>query len=104
MFSLRGRLAQVVYTLTQFATVDRVNFKLEGKPVKVFSSEEDRPEQARHPGDVPRPLPAPDLRRSAGVGCRPLYPSRVTGLANVPEAQFRIALLDGNDKMLVDVR
>ena len=38
--SLHGRLAQVVYTLTQFTTVDRVNFKLEGKPVKSFSSEE----------------------------------------------------------------
>jgi hypothetical protein len=68
VFSLRGRLAQVVYTMTQFTTVDRVNFKLEGKPVKVFSSE------AIVLGDVPRPLPAPDLCRSAGVGCRPVEP------------------------------
>ena len=30
-------------------------------------------------------------------------PGRVTGLANVFEAQFRIALLDRNDKVLVDV-
>ena len=33
------RLAQVAYTMTQFATMDRVNFKLDGKPVTVFSSE-----------------------------------------------------------------
>ena len=33
-YSLHGRVAQVVYTLTQFTTVDRVNFKLDGKPVK----------------------------------------------------------------------
>jgi len=31
------RLAQVVYTLTQFSTVKGVNFRLDGKPVKVFS-------------------------------------------------------------------
>ena len=31
----------------------------------------DRPGPARHSHDVPRPLPAADLRRSAGVGCRP---------------------------------
>ena len=30
-------------------------------------------------------------------------PGRVTGLANVDEAQFRMALLDRNDKVLVDV-
>ena len=35
-YSLHGRLAQVVYTLTQFTTVDRVNFKLDGKRVKVM--------------------------------------------------------------------
>ncbi len=67
-FSLRGRLAQVVYTMTQFPSVDRVNFKLEGKPVKVFTIRGNRPEQARHPGDVPRSLPAADLRRATGVG------------------------------------
>ena len=32
-----------------------------------------------------------------------MNPGRVTGLANVFEAQFRIALLDRNDKVLVDV-
>ena len=35
-YSLHGRVAQVVYTLTQFTTVDRVTFKLDGKPVKVL--------------------------------------------------------------------
>ena len=36
-------------------------------------------------------------------GAALLNPGRVTGLANVNEAQFRIALLDRNDKVLVDV-
>jgi len=35
--SLQLRLAQVVYTLTQFPTVTRVRFALDGTPVSVFS-------------------------------------------------------------------
>ncbi len=38
-FSMTGRLAQVVYTVTQFPTVDRVEFRLDGEPVSVFSGE-----------------------------------------------------------------
>ena len=102
VFSLRGRLAQVVYTLTQFTTVDRVNFKLEGKPVKVFSSEEivlNKPVTRATYRDHYLPLIFVD-RPAWGAA----YPSgsHITGLANVPEAQFRIALLDRNDKVLVD--
>ncbi len=38
-FAMISRLAQVVYTLTQFPTVDEVEFWLDGEPVTVFSSE-----------------------------------------------------------------
>lgn len=38
-FSMTARLAQVVYTLDQFPTVDAVEFYIEGKRVDVFSSE-----------------------------------------------------------------
>jgi spore germination protein GerM len=38
-FSVTARLAQVVYTLTQFPTVDAVEFYLNGARVDVFSSE-----------------------------------------------------------------
>lgn len=38
-FNILGRLAQVVYTLTQFPTVDEVLFHIDGKPVDVFSGE-----------------------------------------------------------------
>lgn len=37
--NILSRLAQVVYTLTQFDTVDEVLFHLDGKPVEVFSGE-----------------------------------------------------------------
>ena len=103
VFSLRGRLAQIVYTLTQFTAVDRVNFKLEGTPVKVFTSAEvvlDKPVTRVTYRDRYLPLIFVD-RPAWGAGL--LNPGRVTGLANVFEAQFRIALLDRNDKVLVDV-
>ena len=102
VFSLRARLAQVVYTLTQFSTVDRVTFELEGKPVKEFSSAEvvlDKPVTRATYRD--RYLPLIFVDRPAW-GAALLSPGQVTGLANVAEAQFRIALLDRNDKVLVD--
>jgi len=37
--NILSRLAQVVYTLTQFPTVDEVLFHLDGQPVDVFSGE-----------------------------------------------------------------
>ena len=103
IFELRGRLAQVVYTLTQFPTVDRVSFKLDGKPVRVFSSQEvvlNTPVTRATYRD--RFLPPIFVDRPAW-GAALASPGRVTGLANVPEAQFRITLLDRNDKVLADV-
>ncbi|MHB1136776.1 MAG: GerMN domain-containing protein [Coriobacteriia bacterium] len=38
-FSVTSRLAQVVYTLDQFPTIDAVEFYIEGKKVTVFSGE-----------------------------------------------------------------
>lgn len=38
-FNILSRLAQVVYTLTQFPTVDEVLFYIDGEPVEVFSGE-----------------------------------------------------------------
>jgi len=38
-FNILSRLAQVVYTLTQFPTVDEVLFHIDGQPVEVFSGE-----------------------------------------------------------------
>ena len=67
MFSLRGRLAQVVYTLTQFTTVDRVNFKLEGKPVKVLFGMPDPEDGSSEAIAWTSPSPG---RRTATATCR----------------------------------
>lgn len=111
MFELRGRLAQVVYTLTQFTTVDRVDFKLEGKPITVLYGMAEPEDGSAEAVALDKPvtratyrdhyLPLIFVDRPAW-GAALLSPGRVTGLANVNEAQFRMALLDHNDKVLVE--
>ena len=99
--SLQYRLAQVVYTLTQFSSVKSVLFQVEGKTVTVFGSEGivlDGP-QAR--ADYEDQLPAIFVDRpaySAALG----NPGRVSGNANVFEATFRIAILDGSGTSIAD--
>ncbi len=94
--SMFSRLAQVVYTVTQFPTVDAVRFELDGQPVTVFSGEGivlDGPVSREDyldllPGvfvDVP---PA---------GAEVSSPLRITGKAAVFEAtfQYRLEAADG---------
>ena len=117
-YSLHGRVAQVVYTLTQSTTVDRVDFELEGKPVKVLFGMPDPESGAAEAIAMDKPVARATYRDNYSYrdhflplifvdrpawGAALLNPGRVTGLANVVEAQFRIALLDRNDKVLVDV-
>ncbi len=112
MYELRGRLAQVTYTLTQFASIDRVSFKLDGKPLKALFGMPDPDNGSSERIALDKPvtratyrdhyLPLIFVDRPAW-GAALLNPGRVTGLANVFEGQFRIALLDRNDKVLVDV-
>jgi hypothetical protein len=95
------RLGQVVYTLTQFSTVHAVRFEVEGRTVTTFGPEGivlDGP-QAR--ADFEDLLPSIFVDRPA-FGAAAGNPVRVTGNANVFEASFRIAVLDGAGRSLVD--
>ena len=97
--SMFARLAQVVYTLTQFPTVDSVSFKLDGEPIDVFSGE----------GFV---LDHPVTRAEQEYMTPPIYvespvwngtvssPLRVYGTSNVFEATSQIQILDANGKVL----
>ena len=99
--SMQYRLAQVVYTVTQFTSVKSVVFQIEGQTVTVFGSEGivlDGP-QAR--ADYEEQLPSIFVDRPA-YGAAIGNPGRVAGNANVFEATFRIALLDAAGKTLVD--
>jgi germination protein M len=95
------RLGQVTYTLTQFTTVRSVLFRVDGETVGVFGSEGlvlDGP-QARD--DFLDLLPEIWVDRPAW-GAAIGNPARVTGLANVFEAQFLVSILDGSGRVLVD--
>jgi germination protein M len=99
--SVLGRLAQVVYTLTQFPTVDGVKFELDGEPVTVFSGEGVVLDDPVDREDYTDQLPAVFVDRPAWGGVL-ANPARVIGLANVFEATFQLRLLDGEGRSLAD--
>ncbi len=95
------RLGQVVYTLTQFSTVRSVLFQVEGRTVTTFGSEGIILEGPQARGDFVDILPSIFVDRPA-YGAAAGNPARVTGNADVFEAAFRIAILDGAGRTLVD--
>jgi len=98
--SMFARLAQVVFALTQFPTVDRVAFELDGLPVTVFSGEGivlDRPSVR---ADFESFLPAIFVDGPA-YGATLDNPVRITGVANVFEATFLVEIRDALGQTLV---
>lgn len=97
--SMLLRVAQVVYTATQFPTVSRVAFRLDGKPVAAIGGEGvvvsppvgRTAFEAQAPAIlVEQPLPGDHV---------PL-PLRVRGTANVFEAQFSVEVQTPNGRVL----
>ncbi len=99
VLSERMRLAQLVYTLTQFPSVQGVRLRLDGKDTTVFSGD----------GIV---LPDP-MRRSSfadllpaivvetpGIGDLVAGPIVVKGTANVFEANVSVEIVSGNGRVL----
>lgn len=99
--SMFGRLAQVVYTVTQFSTVDSVLLKLDGQPVTTFSGEGIVLDRALGRADFRDQLPAIFVDRPAwGAGAG--SPARVSGVANVFEADFRVQVRDASGTLIAD--
>ena len=97
--SMKARLAQVVYTLTQFPTVRAVLFHLDGEPVNVFSGEGivlDHPVGRKDYEDL---LPVITVDKPA-AGERVTSPVDVSGSANVFEANVTVKVLDQNGKVV----
>jgi hypothetical protein len=97
--SMKARLAQVVYTLTQFPTVRAVLFHLDGEPVNVFSGEGivlDHPVGRKDYEDL---LPAITVDKPA-AGARVSSPVDVSGSANVFEANVTVKVLDENGNVV----
>lgn len=93
--SVLGRLAQVVYTLTQFPTVDGVRFELDGEAVTVFGGEGVVLDAPVDRADYTDQLPVIFVDRPAWRGVL-ANPARITGLTDAFEATFQVQLLDGN--------
>jgi hypothetical protein len=95
------RLAQVVYTLTQFPTVDAVRLELGGEPVAVFGSEGIVLDQPLTRADYRDQLAAIFVDRPAW-GAALGNPGAVAGLANVFEATFRVQVQDAGGGIVAD--
>jgi spore germination protein GerM len=99
--SVLGRLAQVVYTLTQFPTVKSVLFQIDGQRVTVFGGEGVALDQPVGRADYTDQLPAIFVDRPAWGGVLG-NPARIVGMANVFEATFRVQILDAGGRALAD--
>lgn len=99
--SMTSRLAQVVFTATQFPGIDAVTFKINGKVVKVFSGEGiivDKP-QTRKSFEDSSPailVENPAWRGEISSG------EVIRGTANVFEAVFRLQVRDAAGKLVMD--
>jgi germination protein M len=96
-----ARLAQVVYTLTQFPTVEGVEFRLDGEPVETFSSEGIELDGPQTRKDFEDQLPAIVVEEPS-AGDEVAAPMRVSGTANVFEATVSIRLVTTEGKKLAD--
>lgn len=100
-FSMTMRLAQVVFTLTQFPTVEAVAFLLEGEPVTVFSGEGLLLERPQTRADLEHVTPA-ILVENVAPGDTVRSPVRLTGTANTFEATFMITITDWDGRIVYE--
>lgn len=89
----KGRLAQVVYTLTQFPTITAVRFKIAGVPITTFTDAQLPLDPPVDRSDYTHVLPVIFLDNPAW-GARIGNPAHLIGLANAFEAQFLVRIMD----------
>jgi hypothetical protein len=97
--SVLARLAQVVYTLTQFPSVESVSFRLDGKPVSTLGGEGvvlDRP-QTRADYEDQTPI---ILVETPVPGDTVSSPVRLAGTSNVFEANMHLDVYQGDTKLV----
>lgn len=99
--SVFGRLAQVVYTATQFPTVQNVVFHLDGEPVEVFSGEGVILDGPVDRDDYLDQLPILFVDGPAYGGIL-ANPARIVGKANAFEATLQIGIYDEDGTRLVE--
>jgi spore germination protein GerM len=96
---LVGRIAQVVYTLTQFSTVTRVAFSLDGRPVPITPPGATETQRAVTRADFVDVVP-PVFVETPRWGEPVSSPIRLFGTADVFEATFQADLFDAEGNRL----
>lgn len=99
--SMQMRLAQIVYTITQFPTVTGVLFSLDGEPIDVLGGEGvviDHPLTRRDYADLLPPI----LVAGPTFGQPVASPVTIRGSANVFEANVSVKVLDANENVLAE--
>jgi hypothetical protein len=99
--SMRARVAQVVYTLTQFPTIRAVELMLDGEPVQAIGGEGVIVEEPQRRADWDEFEP-PIFVERPGVGATLSSPFVVQGRATAFEATVAIDLLDENEEAVVE--
>lgn len=99
--SVLMRVASVVYTITQFPTVQGVTFWVDGNPITSLSGEGLVLDHPVSRTDFEDQLPAV-LVTSPSIGASVSSPVAVTGTANVFEATVSIRILDQDGNVLTD--
>lgn len=99
--SMAARLAQVVYTLTQFPTVETVTFMLDGEPVDVFGGEGLILDHPVGRANFEELTPAIFVEAPA-VGDEVSSPMRIWGTANTFEAMFMVTLRGPGDEIVFE--
>ncbi len=94
--SLTPQMAEVTFTLTQFSTVDRVVFRLDGQPMTGPGGQDEPATRATSDALAPA-----ILVEFPGRGWAVHSPLQVTGAADVFEAQFQAELTDSTGHVLV---
>jgi hypothetical protein len=99
--SMRIRLAEAIYTITQFPTVQGVDFQLDGRAVDVFSGEGIVLDHPQTRGDYEDLLPS-IVVETPGPGDSVSAPVTISGTANVFEATVSYRIEDENGHSIAD--
>lgn len=91
--SMTARIAQIVFTATQFANVDEVLFRLDGAPVEFFGGEGLVLDEPVDRSSVERAFTGGVLFDTPAHGATVSSPFTVTGEGDVFEGQFAIEVL-----------
>lgn len=97
--SMTNRIAQVVYTCTQFQGIDAVTFLMDGKPVDALGGEGIIIDQPQTRADFEDSVP-PILLETPALGAVVHSPLKLAGTSNVFEATHHVQLIDAAGKVV----